>query len=104
MFHFASGVLQGCPASAFLFNLALDPFLCKFQEVLGPRNAGIIRACADDLGAALKHLKYVVYLQPIFYSAKVFAGLTLHPEKCVIVPLLPFCNRLKREIAWWHKR
>ena len=32
--NFLSGVLQGCPASAFLFNNALGPFLTRFHSTL----------------------------------------------------------------------
>ena len=48
LFQFLSGVLQGCPASEFLFNLALNPFLIIFQEALEQHKGGIMRACADD--------------------------------------------------------
>ena len=50
---FLSGVLQGCPASALLFNLALDPFLVAFERALDFGKKGIVRACADDLVFAL---------------------------------------------------
>ena len=53
---FLSGVLQGCPGSAFLFNNALDPFLHVMHKVLRSHNAGIVRACADDIGASLRRL------------------------------------------------
>ncbi len=48
LFDFGSGVLQGCPASAFLFNIALDPFLNYLTTHISPRS-GILRACADDM-------------------------------------------------------
>jgi len=31
---FMSGVLQGCPGSAFLFNKSIDPFLFDFEETI----------------------------------------------------------------------
>lgn len=40
--HFASGVLQGCPASAFLFNLALDPFLAEITTYLEIKMLGLL--------------------------------------------------------------
>ena len=52
-----------------MFNLALDPFLKLFDDVIRNKQARIIRACADDLGASLMHLKYLVYLAPIFEKA-----------------------------------
>ena len=54
LIRFLSGVLQGCPASALLFNNAIDPFLASFDKALRSRNAGIVRACADDTGIVLK--------------------------------------------------
>ena len=47
--RFFSGVLQGCPSSAMLFDLALDPFLIMFARVLEHGRLGIVRACADDI-------------------------------------------------------
>ena len=77
-FIFQSGVLQGCPASAFLFNLSLDPFLCAFEKALGCGSSkrGLMRCCADDIGAALSRLEYVSRLEPVFKSAEILAGLT----------------------------
>ncbi len=78
-FDFLSGVLQGCPASAFLFNLALDPFLPKFQSIFTEHGRGLMRACADDLGTALRALKQLTLLFPIFRDAQTLAGLMLNP-------------------------
>ncbi len=61
-----SGVLQGCPASAFLFNNAPDPFLTNFDNVLRANKAGIVRACADDIGISLRRLKYLQLTYPIY--------------------------------------
>ncbi len=75
---FLSGVLQGCPGSAFLFNNSVDPFLIYIEKQLKLRKAGFARACADDIGAALRALKYLKILAPIFRLASAFAGLTLN--------------------------
>ncbi len=83
---FMSGVLQGCPGSAFLFNNALDPFLYTMHKVLRSHNAGIVRACADDIGASLRRLASLGRLYPIFQEAQTLGGLTLKPPKCIIVP------------------
>ncbi len=61
-----SGVLQGCPGSAFLFNNSLDPFLILLDRQLKERKAGFARACADDIGAALRALKYLKILFQFF--------------------------------------
>ena len=38
---FLSGVLQGCPASAFLFNNSLDPFLVKTHSIIREKTGGL---------------------------------------------------------------
>jgi endonuclease/exonuclease/phosphatase family metal-dependent hydrolase len=95
LFWIFSGVLQGCNASAFLFDCVLDPFLEAFSEFItqnpnansSPAHRGIIRACADDIGAALLSLKGLKYMEPIFDLAEQLAGLTLKPSKCVLIPI-----------------
>ena len=110
---FLSGVLQGCPASAFLFTIALDPSLHSFENALCQRapphassntlrsKSGIMRACADDLGAALRSLRLLTLLEPIFETARTVAGLNLKPKKCVLVVLVPFNGLLKTKIQEW---
>ena len=90
LIQFLSGVLQGCPASAFLFTVSLDPFLYAFEASLcntQNRRTGIMRACADDLGVALRNLRQLTLMEPIFEDARVLAGLTLKPKKCVLIVL-----------------
>ena len=65
LIRFPSGVAQGCTASAF-FNNAIDPFLASFDKALRSRNAGIVRACADDLGIVLKQLKHLKIIFSFF--------------------------------------
>ena len=86
--RYLSGVLQGCPASGWLFNSAIDPFLHAFSSALKPNGIGMVRACADDLSFALSRMKHLSLLYPIYTLAEKIAGLTLHPQKCVIIPLI----------------
>ncbi len=88
--YFVSGVLQGCPGSAFLFNNALDPFFRLLVKYCKEKRAGIIRACADDLGAALRAAKYLKCFAPILADAQSFAGLTLNPSSARTSPGLPW--------------
>ncbi len=101
LFYFLAGVLQGCPASAFLFNLAVDPFLNFLQISLAVRSGGILRACADDIGAALRTLATLKRLHPVFTQAHELAGLGLKPPKCIIIPLAPFSDALVAGIKTW---
>ena len=86
--RYLSGVLQGCPSAGWLFNSALDPFLCVFSKQMDKGRVGTVRACADDLSFALSRLKHLILLYPIYASACKHAGLELHPKKCVLVPLI----------------
>ena len=85
LYWYFSGVLQGCPASAFVFDVSLDPFLVAFDVQVAQAGRGLVRACADDVGAALASYRHLEYLFPIFARAKDIAGLVLNPPKCNIV-------------------
>ena len=80
-----AGVLQGCPFSGSIFAIALDPILAFMEKRLRRGSLGIVRACADDIGAALSSIKGFSVLQPIFQLARVSAGLRLKPSKCVVI-------------------
>ena len=90
LIRFLSGVLQGCPASAFLFNNALDQFLTNFRNDLRANKAGIVRACADDIGISLRRLKHLQLIYPIYCNCNDLGGLALKPIKCVLVPLCKY--------------
>ena len=102
--NFLSGVLQGCPASAFLFNNALDPFPLEFHNALRSKNAGIVRACADDIGISLIRLKHVELIAPVYNDCKTFAGLELKPSKCVLVPLWQFSPKVQEASKRWLRK
>ena len=91
-FAILSGVLQGCPLSGSIFAVSLDPFLRWMEKDIEATGRGTVRACADDIGAALGALQHLVIIEPIFRAARLAAGLTLKPSKCVIVPLFARCN------------
>ena len=98
LINFLSGVLQGCPASAFLFNNTLDPFSTRFHNTLRSKKVGIVRACADDIGISLIRLKHLTLVAPVFKECKTFAGLELKPSKCVLVPLCMFSPKVHDEV------
>ena len=101
LIRFLSGVLQGCPASAMLFNLALDPFLAAFERALDFGNKGIVRACADDVSFALCRLAHLPLLFPIFSAAEHLAGLCLKPRKCKIIPCTKITPGILQRVSTW---
>jgi hypothetical protein len=82
MFPILSGILQGCPLSGTLFVFVIDPLLWMFRCHL---NKAIIRACADDVGAALRRLSDLATLHKLFSEFRSVSLLTLKPTKCVII-------------------
>ena len=104
LIRFLSGVLQGCPASGLSFNNAIDPFLASFDKALRSRHAGIVRACADDIGIVLKQLKHLRMIFPIFNDCNTYAGLALKPPKCVLVPLCASTEEVHANICSWIAR
>ncbi len=87
--------------SLFLFNNATDPFLTSFDNILRSKNAGIVRACADDIGITLSRLKHLLLIYVIYYDCKSFGGLALKPIKCVLVPLCRFTHEVQTSISNW---
>jgi len=75
-----------------------------FQREQTEKRAGILRACADDIGAALKALKFLVFLKPIFDASAAFAGLHLKPAKCHLIVGVPLSPLLVHRIQQWLQR
>ena len=57
MFVVLSGVLQGCPLSGSLLVIVIDPLLHMFKTQLENTGLATTRACADDIGVALRQLQ-----------------------------------------------
>lgn len=85
LFPVRSGVLQGCPLSALLFNFAIDPLLWLFSLLIVKPSIGRVLACADDLAACISSLHYLKPMHSLFRLFGRITGLTLSPKKCVIV-------------------
>jgi hypothetical protein len=85
LFIVLSGVLQGCPLSGSLFVIVIDPLLHIFRIKLEDTALGKVRACADDVGVALKVFKALSILHDVFCVFKNVSGLTLEPSKCVMI-------------------
>ncbi len=99
--QFWSGVLQGCPGSAFLFNNALDPFFRLLVDFTVAKKAGLVRACADDIGAALRAAKYLKGFAPILALALKFGGLKLKPAKCKLIVLCEWSDEVGKALKQW---
>jgi hypothetical protein len=83
-----SGVLQGCPLSGMLFAISLDPLLRKFLAEVETNGKAAVRACADDIGGALKSITTLKIMKGTLDMAERLTNLTLKPQKCVLVPLM----------------
>eukprot|EP00959_Pyramimonas_sp_CCMP1952_P091449 1914476-Pyramimonas_sp.AAC.1 len=91
-----SGIVQGCPGSGALFAISADPFLQDMQLSVEGRKLGIVRARADDVGAAIRRLSALKIMARIFRVAARVASLKLKCSKCVVVPL---ASRFSPDIA-----
>ena len=87
LFNVSCGVLQGCPMSSLLFNLAIDPLLWAFSCKIVQPGLGHVLACADDIGAVLQQLKDLRVMFKLFSMFRKVSGLKLHPDKCTLVLL-----------------
>ena len=90
-FTISSGILQGCPLSAALFCLALDP-LTRFILTRIPRNplypTTTLDAYMDDVATVLNRtIVQLPQLLHVFYKFKLAAGPGLNTAKCVLIPL-----------------
>ena len=74
LFLIWSGVLRGCPLSGSLFAMVMDSFLRAMVVQVEASQLGIIRACADDVGAALRDFRSLVLLADMFELADTCAG------------------------------
>ena len=72
--------------SGMLFDCAIDPFICAFEEKIVCTGEGEIGVCTDDVGAALAGFEVLPKMHDIFEQARHVAGLSLKPAKCVLVP------------------
>ena len=101
-FWILCGVLQGCPLSGMLFALVMDPFLRCMKANIQDNNLAQIRACADDVGAAMQSIHVLKLFEPIFRAAAETANLHLKPKKCVAVPTSTIADEsLSHNMSKW---
>ena len=80
MFWLLFGLLSGS-----LFVISIDPLLFQFRKHVMDPQLGQVRACADDIGAALRALGSLPVLCKLFAQFRKVSGLSLKASKCVIV-------------------
>lgn len=83
LFPYLSGILQGCPMSAFLFDMSVDSFLCAISSELS--SSGMVRACAADFAVVVAQLVFLARLFTIFRTAADVVGLVLNLTKCIVI-------------------
>ena len=71
------GVFHGCPLAGLFFILSIDPFLNEMKSKIEGVALGVMRACADDIGVALRRITGLKILICIFRRAAKFAGMEL---------------------------
>lgn len=96
-FNLGRGVRQGCPLAPFLFNLPLEPFLCRLRlnnDLHGFVHGDIqikLAAYADDI---LLFISNPSISLPAFLSESqsysMVSGYKLNNDKCEILPLTKF--------------
>ena len=79
------GIRQGCPLSPLIFAVIADPFLRLLSSKLD-RN-GLIRACADDNGLALRNSLALQIVLEEYGKYAIFSNLKLNLKKCFVVPI-----------------
>ena len=70
----------------------------SFDKILRDNDAGIVRACADDIGISIRKLKHLHLIYPTFEECKELGGLALKPIKCVLVPLCEYTAEIQDTI------
>ena len=59
---------------------------------------GIVRACADDHAAALRHFTSLQFLLIVFDCAERFALRVLKPSQCIIIVCIPLTHAVEQLI------
>ncbi|CAK0820581.1 unnamed protein product, partial [Prorocentrum cordatum] len=84
---FSLGIMQGCPLSGTLHALGAAAFLVDLAEKVEGPQVGLIRACADDIGGALRSAQALSEVSQVMSCASAMANLDLKAAKCKVAPL-----------------
>jgi hypothetical protein len=97
-----SGVLQGCPLSGLIFVLVMDPLLSAMEGLIDKVGLATTRACADDVGAAVVHIRALKIYANLFSIMERVSNLRLKASKCVVVPVATkFCPAIVELFRNW---
>ena len=102
LFPVGSGVLQGCPLSAILFTLAIDPLLHMLSKTIIKSGAGRVSACADDIAIAVQRAEQLKGIAKTFEIFESISGMSLAPAKCVVLLVSIAANAANKAVvrAW----
>ena len=100
-FIVSSGVLQGCSLSGTLFVLVGEPFLQNILDKMNRAHFGLVRACADDLGAVINNISHLRFFARLFDVMFKIANLQIKPKKCKIVPLHDWNKGVATLVSDW---
>ena len=104
MFYMLAGVRTGCPLSATLFLLALNPFVDLLNWLSDGPGPSTTCICADDVGSVLRRLKHIKVQYSIFKLAQEVAGMVLKPSKCfLVVSCIELTPEIVAAIRSWLK-
>ena len=89
-FMVLAGIKQGCPLSALLFCIALDPFIRALNSRLSI-TGGRVCSYLDDIGFTIPFLlRDLSSILQLFGTLADIASLRLKNSKCIIIPLWAF--------------
>ena len=87
VFSILSGVKQGCPLSALLFVIAIDPFLRALRARVGVR--GMVRADADDVAIVCANIwRHRPGIAMLYAEFAEFSNFKTKSKKCTLISLL----------------
>eukprot|EP00959_Pyramimonas_sp_CCMP1952_P408553 8562401-Pyramimonas_sp.AAC.1 len=77
----SSGIIQGCSLSGSVYAAVTACFLFDLQKRLEAPRLGLARACAGDIGCAVKKLSALSIVADVMSTAEAIATLSLKLTK-----------------------
>ena len=73
------------PSLAF-FAISFNPFISHLASIIDDQSLGCTRACADDLGVALRRIAHLPLVQHVLQHADALADLSINLDKTKLIP------------------